>query len=66
VLAQRVASEGPLHVCSESITATLVFEKLADFDSLPTRRFDVIALPMKIAGGTGGPLHIIAVMPGLR
>jgi kynurenine formamidase len=43
-----------------------VFENLADLHSLPTRRFDVIALPMKIAGGTGGPLRIIAVMPGLR
>lgn len=44
----------------------LAFENLADLHSLPTRRFDVIALPMKIAGGTGGPLRIIAVMPGLR
>jgi kynurenine formamidase len=43
----------------------LVFENLADLHSLPTRGFDVIALPMKIAAGTGGPLRIIAVMPGL-
>lgn len=39
-----------------------VFENLADLDNLPDRGFDVIALPMKIAGGTGGPLRIIAVM----
>jgi len=40
-----------------------VFENLADLSQLPERGFDVIALPMKIAGGTGGPLRIIAVIP---
>lgn len=40
-----------------------VFENLAELDHLPDRGFDVIALPMKIAGGTGGPLRIIAVIP---
>ncbi|MGQ0665639.1 MAG: cyclase family protein [Nitrospiraceae bacterium] len=40
-----------------------VFENLADLRTLPDRGFDVIALPMKIAGGTGGPLRIIAVVP---
>jgi kynurenine formamidase len=40
-----------------------VFENLADLQRLPDRDFDVIALPMKIAGGTGGPLRIIAVLP---
>lgn len=40
-----------------------VFENLADLSQLPERGFDVIALPMKIAGGTGGPLRIIAVVP---
>lgn len=39
-----------------------IFENLADLSSLPNRGFDVIALPMKIAGGTGGPLRIIAVV----
>jgi len=43
-----------------------VFENLADLHSLPIRGFDVIALLMKIAGGTGGPLRIIAVVPGPR
>lgn len=43
-----------------------VFENLADLDNLPDRGFDVIALPMKIAGGTGGPLRIIAVVPPSR
>jgi kynurenine formamidase len=40
-----------------------VFENLNDLRDLPDREFDVIALPMKIAGGTGGPLRVIAVLP---
>ncbi len=40
-----------------------VFENLADLRRLPARGFTVIALPMLIAGGTGGPLRIIAVVP---
>ena len=43
-----------------------VFENLAELQSLPDRGFEVIALPMKIAGGTGGPLRIIAVVPAAR
>ena len=39
-----------------------VFENLSDLRGLPDRGFDVIALPMKIAGGTGGPLRVIAVL----
>ncbi len=42
-----------------------VFENLSNLQDLPTRGFDVIALPMKIAGGTGGPLRIIAVVSPL-
>jgi kynurenine formamidase len=42
-----------------------VFENLSNLHELPPRGFDVIALPMKIAGGTGGPLRIIAVMSPL-
>ncbi len=43
-----------------------VFENLAGLSTLPDTGFEVIALPMKIAGGTGGPLRIIAVLPPLR
>ncbi len=39
-----------------------IFENLADLSRLPPTGFDVVALPMKIAGGTGGPLRIIAVL----
>jgi kynurenine formamidase len=38
------------------------FENVANLDKLPTRGFSVIALPMKIKGGSGGPLRIIAVI----
>ena len=43
-----------------------VFENVANLHALPDKGFDVIALPMKIAGGTGGPLRIIAVLPTSR
>lgn len=41
---------------------TPVFENVAYMDQLPTRGFHVIALPMKIEGGSGGPLRIMAVL----
>ncbi|MDO9118102.1 MAG: hypothetical protein Q7U39_09105 [Nitrospira sp.] len=40
-----------------------MFDYLADLHPLPDTGFEVIALPMKIAGGTSGPLRIIAVLP---
>ncbi len=39
------------------------FENLASLEKLPTKGFNVIALPMKIKGGSGGPLRIIAIIP---
>ncbi len=36
------------------------FENLANLESLPVKGAFIIALPMKIKGGTGGPLRIIA------
>ena len=39
------------------------FENLANLDLLPATGFVVIALPMKIAGGSGGPLRIVAIVP---
>ena len=38
------------------------FENLANLDQLPAKDFHVIALPMKIKGGSGGPLRIIALL----
>lgn len=39
------------------------FENLANLERLPARGAVVIALPMKIAGGTGGPLRAVALVP---
>ncbi len=36
------------------------FENVANLDRLPAKDFLVVALPMKIQGGSGGPLRIIA------
>jgi kynurenine formamidase len=38
------------------------FENVANLDQLPLRGFRVTALPMKIKGGSGGPLRIIATV----
>lgn len=43
-----------------------VFENLSDLRALPVLGFEVVALPMKIAGGSGGPLRVIAVLPAQR
>ncbi len=40
------------------------FENVAALDRLPATGAYVIALPMKIAGGSGGPLRIVGVLPG--
>jgi kynurenine formamidase len=37
------------------------FENVANLDQLPAKGFSVIALPMKIKGGSGGPLRIVAI-----
>jgi kynurenine formamidase len=42
------------------------FENLANLDQLPSKDFYLIALPMKIKGGSGGPLRVIAILPDGR
>jgi len=39
------------------------FENLANVDRLPPSGATLIALPMKIAGGSGGPARIVAMLP---
>ena len=39
------------------------FENVANLDALPARGAWVVALPMKIRNGTGGPLRIVALLP---
>ena len=38
-------------------------ENIANLDKLPVQGFTIIALPMKIKGGSGGPLRIVAFIP---
>ena len=38
------------------------FENVANLDQLPAKGFSVIALPMKIKNGSGGPLRIVALL----
>ncbi|WP_297335224.1 cyclase family protein [Algoriphagus sp.] len=38
------------------------FENLANLDQLPEKGIYVVALPMKIKGGSGGPLRVIATV----
>jgi kynurenine formamidase len=40
-----------------------VFENVAHLEELPATGAFVIALPMKIKGGSGGPLRIVALLP---
>jgi len=39
------------------------FENVANLDALPEEGAFVVALPMKVAGGSGGPLRIVAFLP---
>jgi len=48
-------------LCSADVP---IFENLADLGRLPEAGAFVAALPMKIEGGSGGPLRIVARLPG--
>jgi kynurenine formamidase len=39
------------------------FENVANLDKVPIKGAQIIALPMKIKGGSGAPLRIIALLP---
>ena len=39
------------------------FENVTHLDALPEGGAWVVALPMKISGGSGGPLRIVALLP---
>ncbi len=52
----------PVHrIAAERNVAGL--ENLTDLDQLPATGASIIALPTKIAGGSGGPVRVIAVLP---
>lgn len=39
-----------------------LIENLVNLDQIPTREFTLIALPLKITGGDGGPARVLAVV----
>ncbi len=43
-----------------------ILENVANLDELPETAFYVVALPMKIGGGSGGPLRIVAILDSPR
>ncbi len=57
---QSTAFESHVALMSENIPA---FENVANLDKIPAKSASVIALPMKIKGGSGAPLRIIAFLP---
>lgn len=42
------------------------FENLMNLDKLPAKGFQIIALPMKIKGGSGAPLRIVAFVTAVK
>lgn len=56
---QSTGFESHVILLSENIPA---FENLTNLDQLPYKDFMVIALPMKIKDGSGGPLRIIGIV----
>jgi len=40
-----------------------IFENVAALEKLPAKGATIFALPMKIEGGSGAPLRIVAVLP---
>jgi kynurenine formamidase len=57
---QSTQFESHQRLFQENIPA---FENVANLDQLPIQGFIVIALPMKIGGGSGAPLRIMAIVP---
>jgi kynurenine formamidase len=51
--------ESHVILCGHSVP---VFENVTNLKEIPERGATVVALPMKIAGGSGGPLRIIAIV----
>lgn len=47
-------------LCGNDVTS---YENVANLDKLPAKGAFIIALPMKIKGGSGAPLRIIALLP---
>lgn len=57
---QSQTFDSHVKLMSENIPA---FENVANLDKVPAKGAHIIALPMKIKGGSGAPLRIIALLP---
>jgi kynurenine formamidase len=57
---QSTFFESHVALFSKNIPA---LENVANLDQLPELGFTLIALPMKIRGGSGGPVRIVALLP---
>lgn len=57
---QSILYETHQHLFEANIPA---FENVANLDKLPVKGATVIALPMKIEGGSGGPLRMVGIVP---
>jgi kynurenine formamidase len=57
---QSTAFESHVSLMTNNIPA---FENVANLAELPVKGFHVVALPMKIKGGSGAPLRIVAFVP---
>jgi kynurenine formamidase len=47
-------------LCEQNVP---IFENVANLEDMPTSGATVLALPMKIGGGSGAPLRMIAIVP---
>lgn len=57
------ASDFPVHRIAAAKQVSGL-ENLTNLETLPAAGFTVIALPMKIVGGSGGPVRVIAMLEG--
>lgn len=57
---QSTHFESHVRLCQHRVP---IFENVANLDPLPEQGAWLVALPMKIAGGSGGPLRIVAFLP---
>ncbi|MEX2171123.1 MAG: cyclase family protein [Pirellulales bacterium] len=52
--------ESHVRLCRDNVPA---LENVTNLEQLPPAGFTVIALPMKIAGGSGAPCRVVAIVP---
>ena len=61
-IAPAPSTDFPVHVIAGKANVPGL-ENVANLDQLPETGAWVIALPMKIEGGSGGPLRMVGIVP---